>query len=63
MKYNIHAIVNKIPGADGFFVVGIEKARKDRDKERFIELLNQYKLSDDVLREILDWYYLEHLED
>ena len=63
MKYNVYEIINKIPGADGFFAGEIDKARKTRDKERFIELLNQYKLSDDVLREILDWYYLEEIED
>lgn len=63
MVYNIYSIANQIQGADGEFLKEINKARKAQDKERFKELLDQYKISDDVLRQLLDWYYLAHLEE
>ena len=45
--------------SDPEFFFEMRKAREKKNLKRVEELLNNYKVSNEILKEILDWYYLE----
>ena len=45
--------------SDPEFFFEMRKAREKKDLKRVKELLANHKISNDLLKEILDWYYLD----